>query len=291
VVQDFTMALQQLLGTIATSQFLEQHYLKLPFALAGGCRHLCHLGTWAMLDRLLRQPLVDVIVGSQGQQFEGTAPADAEAARPLVAAGYTIGVRHAQRQDPELQALADAFERDLLAPVDIHLYCTPSGKPGFGWHYDAEEVFVLQTAGSKEWSLRKNTVNPWPTVETLPSDMRYEREIMPLARCKLLAGDWLYIPNGYWHRTEAGEESISLSVGLASLSGLDVFDFLRGRLLSSLRWRQRLPVLGAASSQSTEELVASCQSLFAELGQDLAGVLSKESFAREFIQAQREAKQ
>ena len=38
--------------------------------------------------------------------------------------------------------------RDFAAPVDVHLYCTPAGQPGFGWHYDAEDVFVLQTAGS-----------------------------------------------------------------------------------------------------------------------------------------------
>src|SRR5947209_3055839 len=139
------------------------------------------------------------------------------------------------------------IDEHFLAPIDVHVYCTPAGQPGFGWHYDAEDVFVLQTAGRKEWSLRKNTVNPWPLAEALPADMRHEREIMPVLRCTLAAGDWLYIPAGYWHRTRAGEESVSLSVGVLSASALDVYDFLRRQLLSSLRWRQRLPPAGGAS--------------------------------------------
>jgi 50S ribosomal protein L16 3-hydroxylase len=130
-------------------------------------------------------------------------------------------------------------------------------------------VFVLQTCGSKEWEPRKNTVNPWPLVETLPADMRHEREIMPVLRCLLAAGDWLYIPHGYWHRTRAAEESISLSVGLRSAAALDVFDFLRGELLSSLKWRQRLPPAGAASPLGPEELSRRYRELFADLGADL----------------------
>src|SRR5204862_57834 len=132
--------------------------------------------------------------------------------------------------------------------IDVHVYCAPGASPGFGWHYDAEDVFILQTVGSKEWWLRKNTVNPWPLVEALPADMRYPREIMPVLRCHLLAGDWLYIPAGYWHRTQAGEESISLSVGVLAATAVDVYDFLRREVLASLRWRKRLPVAGRASA-------------------------------------------
>ncbi len=83
--------------------------------------------------------------------------------------------------------------------------CLPRrpGTPGFSWHYDAEDVFIIQTAGEKEYSLRKNTVNPWPLEETLPADMQYERELMPLMRVLLRGGDLLYIPCGYWHKAEA----------------------------------------------------------------------------------------
>src|SRR5690606_27495317 len=114
----------------------------------------------------------------------------------------------------------------------------PPGRFGFGWHYDAEEVFILQTVGQKEYSLRKNTVNPWPLEETLPQGMRYEREVMPLMRCLLQAGDWLYLPSGYWHKAEARELSLSLAVGVMAPAAISILDRLREELLQSLVWRQ-----------------------------------------------------
>ncbi|MBY0229291.1 MAG: cupin domain-containing protein, partial [Gemmataceae bacterium] len=119
------------------------------------------------------------------------------------------------------------------------------------------------------------TVNPWPLIETIPQDMRHGREITPVMACKLAAGDWLYVPGGWWHRTEAGDDlSISLSVGVMPATALDAFDWLRSRLLRSLRWRQRLP--HAASEEET-------RALFAELGADLARELGSEAAVRAFL--------
>ena len=148
------------------------------------------------------------------------------------------------------------------------MYCTPGGQFGFGWHYDAEEVFIVQTTGRKQYSLRKNTVNPWPIEETLPADMQYEREIMPLVRCELAAGDWLYIPSGYWHMGESRETAISLAIGVQPRTAVDVFDFLRPQILDSLFWRQRLPVAGAAAA-ANDRLREQYAAVFKQLGPEL----------------------
>ena len=277
------MVLKQLLGSVSPAAFMQEHFLRLPFALAGGCAHLAACGDWPVVERALSSPEADVIVGSAEQRFDGKTPTSLDEARQLLAQGLTVGIRHAEKHDDSLAELAGSFAADFAAPIDIHLYCTPAGKPGFGWHYDAEDVFVLQTRGKKEWWLRKNTVNPWPLVETLPKDMKYEREIMPAMRCLLAAGDWLYIPAGYWHRTECQEESISLSVGIESPSAVNVLDFLRPQLLESLRWRQRLPPAGAAASLSERELLEQYQALLRELGTDLARLLANPHTAEAFL--------
>jgi 50S ribosomal protein L16 3-hydroxylase len=282
------MALAQLLGSVSPAAFMQEHFLRLPFALARGCLDFCHYGDWPTVERVLASPAADVIVGSANQRYDGPLPKSLEEARHQLAQGLTVGVRHAEKHDSALGELARDFAADFLAPIDIHLYCTPAGQPGFGWHYDAEDVFVLQTLGKKEWWLRKNTVNPWPLVETLPQDMKYEREIMPAMRCLLAAGDWLYIPAGYWHRTESAEESISLSVGIESPSAITVFDFLRPQLLESLRWRQRLPPAGAAAQLAERELLEQYQVLFRELGTDLKKVLSQEKLPAAFLARMRE---
>ena len=277
------MVLAQLLGSVSQAAFMQEHFLRLPFALAGGCADFCHCGDWRAASRILSSPGADVIVGSAKQRYDGPLPKSLEETKALLAQGLTVGVRHAEKHDAALGNLARQFAADFRAPIDVHLYCTPAGQPGFGWHYDAEDVFVLQTVGKKDWWLRKNTVNPWPLVETLPQDMKYEREIMPAMRCLLAAGDWLYIPAGYWHRTESAEESISLSVGIESPSAMSVFDFLRPQLLDSLRWRQRLPPAGAAAANSDSELVAQYQALFQELGADLAKLLANPKTAAAFL--------
>jgi ribosomal protein L16 Arg81 hydroxylase len=286
-----SMILHQLLGAVPLRLFMEEHYLKLPFSLAGGCAHLAPLGDWDTIGRLLAAKNADVVVGSGGQRYGGNNPTTADEARQVLAGGYTIGIRHAQNLDPSLATLAGEFIEAFAAPIDIHVYCTPANHTGFGWHYDAEEVFILQLRGSKVWSLRKNTVNPWPLVETLPADMRYEREIMPLVRCNLAAGDWLYIPGGYWHMTQAGaDESVSLSVGVLAPTAIDVYDFLRPRLLSSLRWRQRLGCSGSAAVQTPAELESDLRALFRDLAGDLAKLLGDATLLREFIASRRECK-
>jgi ribosomal protein L16 Arg81 hydroxylase len=281
------MILEQLLGTFPSVRFMEDHYCRLPHACPGGCRELLSDVGWHTIENMMGQPDVDILAGREGHSWEGNLPSTAEAARVVVAEGYTLGIRHAERHDPALADLALRFWQDFRAPIDVHLYCTPAGCPGFGWHYDAEEVFVLQARGTKEWSVRKNTVNPWPLVETIPRDMRYEREIMPFMRCTLAEGDWLYIPSGYWHSTRAVEESISLSVGIRAASGIDMLDFLRTRLLDSLRWRQRLPPAGMASPLRPGELVRCYRAILAELGQDLEKLLGQEDLIGAFLEHQR----
>ncbi len=208
------MIFDRLLHALSPAEFVKQVYTRLPFSQPRLAEQVTSGIDWPLVARLLAQAEADVIIGREGQRLDRPQLLDLAALRDLMAGGSTLGIRHAQKLDGELLEVATEFEKALGGPADVHLYCTPAGHPGFGWHYDAEEVFILQARGSKEWWLRKNTVNPWPLLEAIPANQRYEREIMPVYRCLLQAGDWLYIPNGYWHRTQAGEESISLSIGI-----------------------------------------------------------------------------
>lgn len=280
------MALEQLLGDRPLADFVDEHLFRLPYSQPGGGRSLAHLGTWETVSEILAQPEADTMIVRRGRRWEGARPGTAAEWRALHDDGYTLLVRHAERQHPELAELAAGFARDFAAPVDIHLYCTPASQFGFDWHYDAEDVFIVQLAGSKEYSLRKNTVNPWPLEATLPADMAYEREIMPLTRCELAVGDWLYIPVGYWHKGASREASISLAIGVMAPAALDVFDFLRGKLLHSLRWRQRLPLCGETASDP-DKTRAAYSELFLELAADAAKELRDESLVDAYLASRR----
>lgn len=279
--------LQMLLGELTKRQFVEEYFHRLPFCLSEAGKPVCNFGTWEVMGDILVQNDVDVMVVRDGERYTGPSPSSMDQARELSEEGYTVLVRRAEKHHAGLADLAKSFSSDFAAAVNIHVYATPPGKYGFSWHYDAEDVFIMQTTGVKEYSLRKNTVNPWPLVETIPHDMRYERELTPLMRVLLKAGDWLYIPNGYWHRADARESeetAISLALGVMSPSAVDIFDYLRPQLLESLCWRQRLPVLGAARSvESREELVESYRPVFDQLADDLVKTLRDERFIADFL--------
>lgn len=282
------MILQHLLGGTDSEAFLDDVFLRQPFARAGGAERVREFGEFERIEEIIAQPQADVLVCRQGRRWDEDRPLRPGEARELFQAGYTLLVRHAERHDAGLAELAAAFRRDFQAPVNVHVYCTPAGEYGFGWHYDAEDVFILQAAGGKEYALRKNTVNPWPLEETLPRDMRYERELMPLMKCELHPGDWLYIPNGYWHRGTSTSDAVSVAVGVMSPSALSALDFLRERLLESLLWRQRLPVTGEARAAGKEELFREYADRFAELADDLSRTFRDEAFVRAYLERRRE---
>lgn len=283
--------IEQLLGDLAVREFLDRTYTRLPHTRAGGTAGFTSFDGWPAIERILAQKDVDGFLAREGVMWEGGKLPPFGEVRPLFDQGHTLVIRNAEKHDAELARLADGFRRDFAAEVNVHVYATPPQKSGFGWHYDPEDVFILQTQGAKEYQLRKNTVNPWPLLEQMPKDLRYEREVMPFWSCVLRPGDWLYIPTGWWHSARGAEgDSITLAIGLMTPSAMELLDFLKRELLNSLAWRQRLPVLGAANPATAEEQVGLHGSILKDLGRDLSRLLSDEGLVRRFLESRKSAK-
>jgi ribosomal protein L16 Arg81 hydroxylase len=293
--------LQALFEHLSAATFVERYFQQLPIAVPSGAKHVAALGTLDVLDAIAAHPDAKVERSRRGEWWpdspspslspEGRGVAERPAADELrrsLADGWTIFVRHAERYHGPLGELADEFRAAFQAPIDIHFFCTPAATEGFGWHYDVEDVFILQTQGSKKYCLRKNTVNPWPLVETTPDDLSYEAERSLVMECVLKAGDWLYIPPGYWHAARAEERSISLSVGVMSPTAIDLLELLRPMLVASLRWRQRLPLTSELSGLSAKETRERLREIFADLGQDLAKRLASDELVERYMKRQSE---
>src|SRR5687768_15229726 len=107
------MIIEDLLGTIPRSDFMRDHFLKLPLAVAGGCRSFTSLATRETLDRILSDPTADSIISRQGARWEGSPSADQVQVEKLLSDGYTIGIRRAHRHDRGLADLANRFCQDF----------------------------------------------------------------------------------------------------------------------------------------------------------------------------------
>lgn len=203
------------LGLTPRQQFLAEHFHRAPFASQGGARSAVPYLEWDTIARLVSaRPRPDVLVARSGSLQDGREPGSTEDFVALLQDGCSVVVRHAERFDRRLAELAQTVAAEFAGDVTVHLFATPAGCHGFGWHYDCEDVFLAQTSGEKEYFLRRNTVNPEPTIDVMPKDMQFERETSPTMACTMVRGDWLYIPRGWWHVARAKEHSLAISIGL-----------------------------------------------------------------------------
>jgi 50S ribosomal protein L16 3-hydroxylase len=170
---------------------------------------------WSVLDAVLRaEPVADVLVVQRGELLAEPAPRGATAVRALFARGAGVVVRHAQRHHATLRAVADLFEQEFAALAHIQLFVTPAESHGFGWHYDQDDVVILQTQGRKDYYFRANTRSPSLAPGSVPDLTAIAGETSPVLGCTLHAGDALYLPRGMWHVARARADSLSISLGL-----------------------------------------------------------------------------
>jgi 50S ribosomal protein L16 3-hydroxylase len=195
--------------------FLGTHFQREPFVQPSAAAASVGLLGWETVARLL-ESRPDVIVVRNARPLPDHPALDAPAAMALFAEGYSLVIRGCEGRDVGLRGLADSIGREIEGDVAVQAFATPGGFQSFGWHYDCEDVFILQTCGVKDYQLRRNTVNPSPTIDAMPRDMQFHRETSPVIACTLIAGDWLYIPWGWWHVARAIEDSLSLSIGVLS---------------------------------------------------------------------------
>lgn len=233
--------LQELLGPVPVREFFDKHFTRAPFAMPDHATLYTQDFSDADFAAMVEDSRAMLRIVRDGRLMHDRARLSWAEARAYYQDGYTLLVRHAERSSAKLQALAEAFARVFHAPVDIQVYLTPDQSQAFGWHYDLEEVFIIQVQGCKEYTVRQNTLNSWPVWDNLPADMRYDRETSRVRlMCRLEAGDWLYIPSGWWHIAETQSASIHLSVGVMPVVGLHLFAFLQQRLAQDPFWCQRL---------------------------------------------------
>lgn len=276
--------LQSLLGEMPVANFLEKHFTRLPFSSAGGARAFTDILNWDVVRDIITEDKSVLRVVKDGKMVSDYVKLTFDEVQKSHREGKTLLVRFAEKSDRKYRAIADDFARSFRTEVDIQLYCTPGGHNAFGWHYDVEEVFIIQAKGSKHYTIRPNTIHPNPHVKSIPKDQGYEQEKSTTAiQVTLEEGDWLYIPSGWWHRAETRKESMHVSIGLMPRSALDLIDIFPEFLAKNAFWRTRMPVhLDFPTEAEEEEFYGEAIN---KLGQDLARQFADPAFLKFFLRA------
>ncbi|SDY18682.1 Cupin superfamily protein [Geodermatophilus africanus] len=140
----------------------------------------------------------------------------------LFADGSTVVLQGLHRLWPPLIEFADQLAADLGHPTQVNAYVTPPSSRGFSPHYDVHDVFVLQVAGEKHWTIHEPVLTdplrtqPWTD---RAAAVAAAAEHAPVIDAVLRPGDALYLPRGYLHSATAlGAISAHLTVGIHSVT-------------------------------------------------------------------------
>jgi 50S ribosomal protein L16 3-hydroxylase len=283
--------IEELLDPIPIHEFLHRTFTRVPFAMPDRARRYMQDFTEADIVAIVDTGRSVLRIVRDGRLVHDHAHLSWREAQAYYRRGHTLLVRYAERSSAKFQALADAFAQFFHSPVDIQVYLTPAQSQAFGWHYDLEEVFIIQVQGCKEYTIRQNTVHPWPVWDTMPADLGYDRETSRLRMtCRLEAGDWLYIPSGWWHIARTQAASLHLSIGIMPVVRLKLFAFLSHYLAQFPFWCQRLALVQpgeAACPASTEHDIQSWEDMRTQLHDLLAHEATYQAFLAYLVDAQR----
>ena len=183
-------------------------------------------------------------------------------------AGATIVLQGLQRSHPPLTGFCRALELELSHSVQANAYVTPSGSRGLGVHYDTHDVFVLQLAGTKSWSVFEPVLtDPLPSQ---PWKGTAADAGTPCLSVVLGAGDCLYVPRGFLHSAEAQQDlSAHLTIGVVTTTWHDLLREVVATTADDPELRRAVPVGYAADP---ELLLAGLDDAVARLRKTLADV-------------------
>lgn len=161
--------------------------------------------------------------------------------------------------------------------TQVNAFASMPGK-GLHWHWDPQELFIVQVRGRKLWHVAPNEHLAWPTASGqagAESRPEIRAQLTDPARpvtlpseyttIEMVPGSVLFLPRGYWHTTENVDESVHLVLQTKLLSWRDVFKYLLESVpaLYSPAWRK--PTTALSPDRLFDQGMAEFQARCAEL--------------------------
>src|SRR5215469_7885713 len=159
----------------------------------------------------------------------------------LFGEGSTITLAFLDTVLPQLARFCRSLEGEFTCPFQANIYLTPPGAQGARVHYDTHDVFVLQVAGSKKWTI-------YGTPVELPlAGQDFDAKIhdvgKPTFEFELEAGDVAYIPRGVGHDARSTDTvSLHITAGILRFTWTDLLlEFVASASLRDAAFRKSLP--------------------------------------------------
>jgi mannose-6-phosphate isomerase-like protein (cupin superfamily) len=205
----------------------------------------------------------------------------------LFGSGATLSLSQLHERLPELAALCRAAEKTFSAHFQTNIYLSPPNAQGFKTHFDSHDVFVLQVAGSKLWTINDTPIELPLRGQAFEPDKHVAGP--PTREFTIRAGDLFYCPRGLLHSARSTDEvSLHITLGLIGKTWADAMvEAVSEACLSSPQFRAHLPVGFAEAGFDRAEATAKFRSLIETFTRtaDLAPILDR--FAQDFVRSRK----
>ncbi|MGQ0588664.1 MAG: JmjC domain-containing protein [Sphingosinicella sp.] len=176
-----------------------------------------------------------------------------------------------------LRELAIDLEGLLRDRVRMNCYASFGSDQGFGVHWDDHDVFALQLAGRKKWSLYGFSRAAPLALDVEATDLPPPE---PIDEIEVHPGDVLYVPRGAWHTVFGlGEPSLHLAIGVTKRKGVDFLSWLIDRMRDDPVVRSDIPRFEGEGNALAYE---------ARLKSIVADLLAQEDLLGQFLREQDE---
>ena len=162
----------------------------------------------------------------------------------LISQGASLTLNDISELTPCLKSLGGTLRSLFGARVQANLYASWPGVQAFASHFDVHDVFVFQAEGEKTWNIYKNRVEApvnHPKFNLLTHEHHEAAKGDLLQKLTLKAGDFLYLPRGFYHDALASTQpSLHITFGVTRPVGLDVISLLFEKGFDYPLWRHYL---------------------------------------------------
>jgi 50S ribosomal protein L16 3-hydroxylase len=226
--------LDRLLQPVGLEVFRREHWPDRSLVLHGRAERFAEsrlLETMVAVDEVfaVRKRHVQTQLGDEGHEFEFSALVDGPSARSAWERGAALRLTPFEEYSPAAAELkrdiASAFAIPAAA-IRVNAFYMREGR-GLPRHFDGREVFNVQLAGTRTWTIEQNDAVDYPDVPMLPGcPQRGDDLLTPIWKetpssdfgpgaesFEMEPGSVVFLPRGTWHRTTSRGYSVSLSIG------------------------------------------------------------------------------
>jgi|SRR5579875_366637 len=244
-------SLDWLIQPVSKKEFFEEYWERRPLVVTrGDGSYFERLLSFEDVDRVittLDRRFPDICLKDAGRELSSedyTVRGDTlDIARlyQLFEEGSTVTLSYLDTVIPSLTLFCRGLEQELSCPLQTNVYMTPAGAQGAKPHYDTHDVFVLQVAGSKRWTIFGTPVELPLRGQDFDAAVH---ELGPVTmEFELAAGDVAYIPRGVAHEARSTETvSLHITAGVLRYTWADLLlEYVAGASLQDAAFRKALP--------------------------------------------------